>query len=137
MGRQRLAAGPLALGLRGFWQMRPHFRRLSFCGQAGLAGGDVGITGFVEEIATAREDFTLCTEIDPAQIGEFQSEFLDLGVAPVDFRGADAGLLDQAADPLLRPGQELWRGVKGGKFDREIHAPFYHSAEPKSRPVNK
>jgi hypothetical protein len=68
-------------------------------------------------------------------VGEFQGEFLDLGIAPVDFRGAEAGLFDQTADPCFHPEQEFRRGVEGGKFSGEIHAEFYHET-PRKRPEN-
>lgn len=70
-------------------QMRPHFGRLAFGCEPGFAGGDVGRQGFVEEVAPAfDEGFVLHAEFHPAQMGEFEREFLDFGVAPANFRGA-------------------------------------------------
>jgi hypothetical protein len=95
--------------------MRPHFGRLALFGQTGFAGGEVGSQSFVEEVPGAGgQGFALDAEFHPPQIGQFESQLLDLGIAPVNLRGVGLDLFEQPTDPVLGPEQQVRReGEKG------------------------
>ncbi|MBK7956332.1 MAG: hypothetical protein IPK02_21615 [Candidatus Accumulibacter sp.] len=97
--------------------MRPHFGRLALFVQAGFAGSEVGGQGFVEEVPFGSDQgLALDAEFHPPQIGQFEGQLLDLGIAPVNLRGTGLDLFEQSTDPLLGPEQQFRRGREGGKF---------------------
>jgi hypothetical protein len=91
--------------------MRPHFGRLAPFGQAGCAGGQVGSERFVEEVPFASgQGLALDAEFHPPQIGQFEGQRLDLGIAPATLRGVGLDLFEQSTEPILGPENRFWRG---------------------------
>jgi hypothetical protein len=41
-------------------------------------------------------------------MSKFERQLFDLGIAPVNFRGAGLGLFQQTANPIFDPGQQFW-----------------------------
>ncbi|MBK7675872.1 MAG: hypothetical protein IPJ27_14565 [Candidatus Accumulibacter sp.] len=104
---QGLTAGAFAFRFLGGREMRPHLGRLALFVQAGFAGSE----GFVEEVPCAGgQGLALDAEFHPPQIGQFEGQLLDLGIAPVNLRGVGLDLFEQPTDPVLGPEQQFRRG---------------------------
>ena len=108
---QGLTAGAFAFRFLGGREMGPHLGRLALFVQAGFAGSEVGGQGFVEEVPCGGgQGLALDAEFHPPQIGQFEGQLLDLGIAPANLRGVGLDLFEQPTDPVLGPEQQFRRG---------------------------